>query len=125
MRNTLTIAALSFAVFAGTVSLATAQDGRYDRDDDYQYHRDDYDRHDFRDGLQSARQIGYQDGMQVAREDSRRGKPYNPNPRGHNRADRGYEREFGSLQEYREYYSRAYSEGYSRGYHGYSNGYNR
>jgi Ni/Co efflux regulator RcnB len=129
MRNTLTVAALSFAVFAGTISLAAAQDGRYDRDDDHRYHRDydrdDYYRHDFREGLQSARQIGYQDGMQVAREDSWRGKPYNPYPRGHNHADRGYEREFGSLQEYREHYARAYSEGYSQGYQGYGNGYNR
>jgi hypothetical protein len=134
MKRKLSLAALAFAVFAGTIGLATAQDGRsYDRDDDRYYHRDydrddyrydrDHDRHEFREGIQTAHQLGYQDGMQVGREDSWRGKRFNPSPRGHNHADSGYQREFGSRHEYREQYARAYHEGYEHGYQ--SNGYSR
>ena len=119
MKHTFSVLALVFAVLAGTVGYASAQEGRYDDRDDYRYQRDyDHDSYhrDFREARQTAREIGYQDGMQVAREDSWRGKPFNPNPRGHNHADRGYEREFGSLHEYREHYARAYYDGYSRAY---------
>ncbi|HEV2697242.1 MAG TPA: hypothetical protein VGU90_04560 [Terriglobales bacterium] len=125
MIRNLTLAALAFAVFAGTIGYAAAQDHRYYDRDDYRYHRDydrDGDRHyDFREGMQTARQIGFQDGAQVAREDSWRGKPFNPYPRGHNRAERGYEREFGSRHEYREHYAQAYYDGYSRAFQGYRN----
>jgi hypothetical protein len=126
MKRKLSLAALAFAVFAGTIGFAAAQDGRYyDRDDDYYnrgYDRDDYrydrgyERHDFHEGMEAARQIGYQDGFQVAREDAWRGKRFNPWPRGHNHADNGYQREFGSRHEYREHYARAYHEGYEHGY---------
>jgi hypothetical protein len=132
MKSKLTLAALAFAVFAGTIGYATAQDYRYYDRDDYRYQRSyDYDgyrdgnRYDFREGIHTAREIGYRDGARVAREDSWRGKPFNPNPRGHNHADRGYEREFGSRHEYREQYAQAYYEGYSRAYQGYRNGYYR
>jgi hypothetical protein len=41
--------------------------------------------------LHVAREIGYRDGLQVAREDNWHGKPYNPYPRGkYAWADRGY-----------------------------------
>jgi hypothetical protein len=123
MKRTLSLAALAFAVFAGTIGYAAAQDGRYYDDDDYRnyhrYDRDDY-RHEFREGRQAARDFGYQDGMYVGQQDSFRGKRFNPSPRGHNRADHGYSREFGSLHEYREQYARAYHEGYE---HGYGNSY--
>lgn len=125
MKRKLSFAALAFAVFAGTIGLAAAQDGRYDRDDDY-YHRGydrddyrydrDYDRHEFREGMRAAREIGYQDGEQTAREDSWHGKRFNPWPRGRNHTDHGYRREFGSKHEYREAYSQAYHEGYEHGY---------
>jgi hypothetical protein len=119
MKRKLTLAALAFAVFAGTIGYAAAQDRRYYDDDDYRYHRDyDHDgyRHDFREGMQRAGDIGYQDGMQVAREDSWHGKPFNPYPRGRYRSGRGYRDEFGDRHEYVEHYSRAYHEGYERGY---------
>ena len=74
MIRNLTLAALAFAVLAGTIGRAAAQDYRYYDRDDYRYHRGydrDGDRHyDFREGMQTARQIGFQDGAQVAREDS-------------------------------------------------------
>lgn len=134
MKRKFGLAALAVVVFAGTMGYAAAQDGRYDQDgrsydrDDYRYQRD-YDRDDhhgeFREGLHTARDVGYQDGVQTAREDSWRGKPFNPYPRGRNHADRGYERDFGSLHEYREHYTRAYYDGYSRGYQDQRGGYYR
>jgi Ni/Co efflux regulator RcnB len=119
MKRNLTLAALAFAMFAGTMGFAAAQDGRYSDRDDYRYDRDyhhDGYRNDFREGIQRAGDIGYQDGMQVGREDSWHGKRFNPYPRGHNHADRGYSHEFGSRHEYREHYTQAYHEGYERGY---------
>lgn len=129
MKRKLSLAALAFAVFAGTIGYAAAQDyGYYDRDDSRyhrDYDRDDYQHYDLREGMHSAREIGFQDGTQTAREDSWRGKPFNPYPRGHNHATRGYEREFGSAHEYREQYAQAYYDGYSRAYQRNRNGYYR
>ena len=123
MNRKLTLIALVGTFLASTIGYAAAQDGRrYDDDDYYRYHRDydrdDY-RHDFREGLEAAREFGYQDGREVAREDSWRGKRFNPNPRGHNHADRGYRPEFGSVHEYREHYARAYHEAYESNYRDY------
>ena len=124
MKNIFRAAALGLAVLVGSAGLAAAQDWDHDRDD-YRYGRD-Y-RWDFHRGMHAARDIGYRDGAQVAREDSWRGKPFNPNPRGRYAwADHGYRGEFGSINEYREHYARAYSEGYQnafQGYRGYRYGY--
>src|SRR5216683_7717450 len=78
MKNKLAWAALALAVVTGTSGLAAAQDGRYnDRDDNRYYDRDD-DRYNDRDGyrydsygrgLNVARDFGFRDGSQVARED--------------------------------------------------------
>jgi hypothetical protein len=119
MNRKLTLITLVGAFLTSTIGYATAQDGRrYDNDDyryQHNYDRDDY-RHDFRQGMRLAQDLGYRDGREVAREDSWRGKPFNPNPRGHNHADRGYRREFGSRHEYREQYAQAYHEGYESSY---------
>jgi hypothetical protein len=124
MKNIFRAAALGLAVLVGSAGLAAAQDWDHDRDD-YRWNRD-Y-RHDFRRGMHAAREIGYQDGAQVAREDSWRGKPFNPNPRGRYAwADHGYRGEFGNINEYREHYAQAYQEGYQnafQGYRGYRYGY--
>lgn len=132
MKRTLGLAALAFAVFAGTLGYAAAQDGRYNDNDDYRYHRnydrDDYNRgydhygygQDFRGGIQVAGQTGYQDGMQVGREDSWSGKRFQPYPRGRYRSGRGYQSEFGSRHEFQEHYAQAYHEGYERGYQNYN-----
>jgi hypothetical protein len=138
MTRKLRMAALLVTVLAGTVGFAAAQDYRYyDRDDRYNgyYDRDDYYNRDgyrygnFRRGMHVAREFGYRDGAQVAREDMWHGKPFNPNPRGrYDDADHGYQRAFGDKREYRERYSRAYREGYEsnfRGWNGYGYGYNR
>ncbi len=112
-----TVLTLALAL-AGTTGIAAAQDYRYYDRDDYGY----YNRGDWHDGMRAARQFGWQDGSQVAREDMWRGKPFNPNPRGpYDDADHGYRREFGSIHEYREHYTRAYRDAYANAFR--SNGY--
>lgn len=59
---------------------------------------------------------GLQDGILAGREDSIRGKQFNPNPRGSNHADRGYIREYGDKNVYRAQYSEGYRAGYQRTY---------
>lgn len=140
MRTNFKMLAMIVTVLAGTAGIAAAQDGRYndgryyDNDDyrydnraydndDYRYqNRSDnryYDRDDARQGMHEAREVGFRDGATVAREDSYRGKPFNPNPRGRfDDADHGYRREYGSKHEYREHYIDAYRQGYQRSYRG-------
>jgi hypothetical protein len=150
MKNQLRLAALAFAVVAGSAGYAAAQDYRYDdrddnrydqrdsrygdrddnrydqrdnrygdRDDNRYYDRDGYRYDNFRRGLHVARDIGFRDGAQVAREDMWRGKPFNPNPRGrYDDLDHGYRRQFGNKHEYREHYSQAYREGYMSTFRG-------
>lgn len=122
MKSKLALAALALAVITGASGLAAAQDsGYYDRDNN-RYGNRYNDRDDrFRYGLKVARDVGFNDGAQVAREDSWRGKPFNPNPRGpYDNADHGYRSQFGDKHEYREAYSAAYRNGYfsvrGRGY---------
>src|SRR5712692_5797453 len=136
MKNQLRLAALAFAVVAGSAGYAAAQDYRYDdrddnrydqrdnsryvdRDDNRYYDRDGYRYDNFRRGLHVAREIGFRDGAQVAREDLWRGKRFNPNPRGrYDDADHGYRRQFGNRHEYREHYSEAYRDGYMSTFRG-------
>ena len=133
MNSKIRMAALVFTVLAGTAGYAAAQDsGYYDREDNRYYDRDDYryenryyDNDDyghgnFRRGVHIAREFGFHDGSQVAREDMWRGKPFNPNPRGRfDDADHGYRRAFGNKHEYREHYAEAYREGYQNTYRRY------
>ena len=137
MKNKFRLAALALAIVAGCRSYAAAQDYRYDdRDDDRYYNRDDryydrddryYDRYDrdgyryesFRRGMHVAREVGFRDGAEVARDDMWSGKPFNPNPRGRfDDADHGYRHEFGNKHEYREHYSEAYRQGYMSTFRG-------
>jgi hypothetical protein len=119
MKNKLALAALALAVVTGASGLAMAQDGRYnDRDDNRYYDRDD----SFRYGLKVARDVGFNDGAQVARADTWNRKPFNPNPRGpYDNADHGDRSQFSDKHEYREAYSAAYRDGYvsvrGRGYY--------
>ena len=139
MTNKIRLAALALAVVAGSASLAAAQDYRYgDRDDDRYsdrdnryYDRDDYrysDRDGYRDdnfnrGLHVAREVGFRDGADMAREDMWKNKRFNPKPRGrYDDLDHGYRHEFGSKQQYENRYDAAYREGYAhtfreRGYY--------
>jgi len=60
--------------------------------------------------------FGFQDGTAAGQLDFYRGKQFNPNPRGSNHADRGYNRADGDIHLYREQYSQGYREGYQRTY---------
>jgi hypothetical protein len=111
--------AVMVAGLAGITGYATAQDYRYsDRDDNGRYDNryDNDNRYDsFREGQHAAREFGYRDGAQVAREDARAGKRFNPKPRGRfDDRDHGYRREFGDKRQYRDEYSEAYRAGYQR-----------
>jgi hypothetical protein len=112
MKRKLRSALLAGAVLAGLVGYAAAQNPYYDHDD-YRYDHDGYGYDGFRRGMHVAREVGFEDGAQIAREDMWKGKPFNPRPRGrYDDADHGYRREFGSRHEYREHYAAAYREGY-------------
>ena len=133
MKNRLALAALVLGMAAGSAGIASAQDyrypdrdGRYDNRDDSRYDNRDGDRDNryydrggdrddyFRRGLEVARNTGFHDGAEVAREDMWRNKPFNPNPRGrYDDADHGYRSQFGDKHEYREHYSEAYRDGYA------------
>jgi hypothetical protein len=138
MKNTLALAALALAVVAGASRLAAAQDyrygdrddryydrdGRYDNRDDNRYDNRYYDRYDnYRRGMHVAREFGFRDGAEMAREDMWRGKRFNPKPRGrYDDLDHGYRGEFGHKGEYRNTYDQAYRDGYAntfreRGYY--------
>lgn len=119
MQNQWKMAAMLLTALAGTALTAAAQDYRYNNRDDDRYQNRYYDRDDAREGMRAARQFGFRDGAQVAREDIWKRKPFNPNPRGpFGHADDGYRREFGSKQEYRDSYEQAYREAYDNAFRG-------
>ena len=94
---------LAVTLAGGGVALAQHGYGYYDRDD-YGWSRE---------GLHAARDIGYQDGARVGREDFFSRKPYDPRPRGrYARLDHGYRHEYVDRYGYREQYARAYEAGY-------------
>ncbi len=129
MKNLFRMAALGLVVLVGS-SFAMAQDWRHDRDDDDRYDNRNYNQYDrgydYGRVLRFAHETGYNDGVQVAQQDSWHGKPFNPYPRGkYSRADRGYRREFGNRNAYRDRYADGYRDGYQnafRGYRGYDDG---
>jgi hypothetical protein len=94
---------LAVTMASGGVALAQRGNGYYDRDD-YGWGRE---------GFRAGRDIGYQDGARVAREDFFNRKPYDPYPRGkYSRQDHGYRREYGDRYAYREQYASGYQAGY-------------
>lgn len=90
----------------------------YDRDSDRdggRYNRGGviYDRSGYGYGGDTGYRIGYQDGMNQAREDAYRNKPFNSNPRGkYDDRDHGYRREFGHKDSYKAQYTDGYRTGY-------------
>ena len=65
------------------------------------------------DGANVANRYGSEDGAQAAREDIDHRKDYNSKPRGRfGDRDRGYRREFGSKDRYKDEYTAAYRAGY-------------
>jgi hypothetical protein len=115
MKSKLALAVMVLGIVASSASFAAAQDYRYaDRDDNRYYDRSAYGDDNFRRSLDVARDFGFRDGADMAREDMWKNKPFNPNPRArYDHADNGYRREFGDKHEYREQYSAAYRAGYA------------
>ncbi len=63
--------------------------------------------------------IGYQDGVTMAREDQYKNKPFNPNPRARfEDRDHGYRREYGDKNSYRAEYADGYRAGYQATFNG-------
>ena len=119
MTRKLRSALLACTILGGLLGYAAAQNPYYDRDDS-RYDHDGYRYEAFRRGMHVARDVGFHDGAQIAREDLWKRKPFNPRPRGHyDDADHGYRPEYGSLHEYREHYADAYREGYINTFRGY------
>jgi hypothetical protein len=57
--------------------------------------------------------VGYQDGVTMAREDQYNRKPFNPNPRARfGGRDNGYSREYGDKNAYKDQYTDGYRAGY-------------
>ncbi len=115
MKNRLRLATTVLAIVARGAGFAAAQDYRYGARDDNRYYARD---NSFRRSLDMARDFGFRDGAEVAREDMWKNKPFNPNPRGrYDDADRGYRSQFGDKHEYREQYSATYRDGYNSVFH--------
>jgi hypothetical protein len=70
-------------------------------------------------GVRSARQIGYQDGLNDGQYDRQSGHSFRPE-HGDNfkHADRGYIPNYGNKNFYKQDYRNAYEDGYSKGYNG-------
>jgi hypothetical protein len=121
MWRTVRVAALGLGLTMASGVIALAQDGYGYPDRDRNGYPDRggygyYDRDDYgwgRQGFHVARDIGFQDGARVGREDFFRCKPYDPYPRGrYSNSDHGFRREYGDRYRYRELYSRSYQAGY-------------
>jgi hypothetical protein len=72
---------------------------------------------------ESARRIGYQDGLNDGSKDRRTGHSFRPT-QGDNykHADRSYNSSFGNRDLYKQYYREGYTEGYRLGYYGQGGG---
>ena len=67
-----------------------------------------------------AYRTGYQDGINQAREDMYKNKPFNANPRGkYDDRDHGYRREYGDRSSYKAQYSNGYRAGYESAFRQY------
>jgi hypothetical protein len=74
--------------------------------------------------LNSARDIGYQDGLNDGTQDRRTGRSFRPTNSGNfKHADRGYIPTYGNKNYYKDTYREAYQNGYSQGYN--NGGYQR
>jgi hypothetical protein len=91
------------------------RDGDRDRDDGY---RAPYGRGGFGNYAATARQFGYQDGLNDGQTDRRTGHSFRPtHDSNYRHADRGYDG-FGNKDDYKQAYRDAYSQGYQNGYNG-------
>jgi hypothetical protein len=96
---------------------------RGDRDDHYRGDRYRGDNHygngngyyggNYRYNSRAGYDVGYQDGVTMAREDQYKNKPFNANPRARfGGRDNGYNREYGDKNAYKDQYTDGYRAGY-------------
>jgi hypothetical protein len=73
--------------------------------------------------MNSARQYGYQDGVNDGRNDRATGHSFRPSQdSNYKHADRGYNSSMGDKNEYKQEYRQSYEQGYQQGYNGGNNG---
>jgi hypothetical protein len=105
---------ITIAMALGTVALASAQ-GQYGPPRDYGYGQPGYGRAERGGG--PAYQIGFEDGRRDGERDAFSRHSFRPTHSGNfHHADRGYRREFGPKQFYKDTYRSGYTEGYRAGY---------
>ena len=113
MRN-LQAVTLAIAVTLGLSGMALAQAGGYGRGGP----APQYDHHDRREAHRPGFDQGFRDGSYVARQDLDHRKPFDPRPRGkYSNMDRGYHRDYGDKQAYRDDYAAGYRAGYESVFH--------
>jgi hypothetical protein len=102
---------ITIAMALGAAALASAQ-GQYGP-----YRGGQYGGGYERGGAGPAYQIGVEDGRRDGERDAFSGHSFRPTHSGNfHHADRGYRREFGPKQFYKETYRSGYTEGYRAGY---------
>lgn len=118
---------IALALTIGAAIPTAAQDGWHpegDRDQDAygansNWHDRDYDRDHYQYVADTARQIGFQDGVNDGARDRETGHSFRPTQdKNYKHGDRGFDRSFGSKDRYKDLYRQAYLSGYGRGYHG-------
>lgn len=81
---------------------------------------DDGDRQSYNDARRSAYDNGYREGLKEGEKDGRKNEVFRyEDERTFQRADKGYHREFGDVERYRQSFRTGYAAGYSEGYQRY------
>jgi hypothetical protein len=115
MKRFFVISALAFAALALSVPAHAQWGGLPDRD------RTGYAQRSYFDARQIAYDNGYREGLKEGENDGRRNDAFAfQDERSFKRADRGYHREYGPLERYRQSFRSGYTEGYSHGYQRYA-----
>lgn len=81
----------------------------------------DRDRRSSYDARREAYDNGYREGLKEGRKDGRKNESFRfEDEKAFQRADKGYHREFGDIQRYRQSFRSGYADGYGEGYRRYS-----
>jgi hypothetical protein len=108
--------AIGFVLISDTA--AQAQEGYYRVVRQINVYTDDY----RSEGLNAARQYGYEDGFKDGAEAGRERDAYHPENSGDwQKGTNGYEDKFGNKKIYKRAYREAYLQGYKEGYSQYTN----
>ncbi len=90
----------------------------------YRYRQDDYGHRDYRELRQRAYDSGYHEGVERGRDDARHGRFFDVAcSREYRGADEGYDRDWGSRDEYRSLFRQGFERGYNEAYRREGRGY--